>query len=145
MTFGSIFLQKGSLYPHTLMYFHWTWTHWSLGRVTYDLNSLGVKDHSEVNDLFLTLTGMGVKSYITMIAQVCDHESRWDSWFKNRRLFVFVCFVCIYFFLLELAVVCKGLGPFCDNHNIIYFFHTCSIQQTQENIIHYCKNIVEED
>ena len=29
------FLQKGSLYPHTLMYFHGTWTQWSLGRVTH--------------------------------------------------------------------------------------------------------------
>ena len=29
------FLQKGSLYPHTLMYFHRTWTQWSLGRVTH--------------------------------------------------------------------------------------------------------------
>ena len=29
------FLQKGSLYPHTLMYFHGTWTQWSLGRNTH--------------------------------------------------------------------------------------------------------------
>ena len=29
------FLQKRSLYPHTLMYFHGTWTQWSLGRVTH--------------------------------------------------------------------------------------------------------------
>ena len=26
----------------------------------------------------------GVKSNITMIAKVCDHESRRDSWFENR-------------------------------------------------------------
>ena len=30
-----VFLQKRSLYPHTLMYFHGTWTQWSLGRVTH--------------------------------------------------------------------------------------------------------------
>ena len=30
-----VFLQK-SLYPHNLMYFHGTWTQWSLGRVTYN-------------------------------------------------------------------------------------------------------------
>ena len=29
------FLIKGSLYPHTLMYFHGTWTQLSLGRVTH--------------------------------------------------------------------------------------------------------------
>ena len=29
------FLKKGSLYPHTLMYFHGTWLQWSLGRVTH--------------------------------------------------------------------------------------------------------------
>ena len=28
-------LQNWSLYPHTLMYSHGTWTQWSLGRVTY--------------------------------------------------------------------------------------------------------------
>ena len=30
-----MFLKKGSLYPHTLMFFHGTWTQWSLGRVTH--------------------------------------------------------------------------------------------------------------
>ena len=29
------FLEKGSLYPHSLMYFHGTWTQWPLGRVTH--------------------------------------------------------------------------------------------------------------
>ena len=29
------FCKKRSLYPHTLMYFHGTWTQWSLGRVTH--------------------------------------------------------------------------------------------------------------
>ena len=28
-------LQNWSLYPHTLMYFHGTWTQWFLGRVTH--------------------------------------------------------------------------------------------------------------
>ena len=28
-------LQNWSLYPHTLMYCHGTWTQWSLGRVTH--------------------------------------------------------------------------------------------------------------
>ena len=27
--------KKGSLYPHTLIYFHGTWIQWSLGRVTH--------------------------------------------------------------------------------------------------------------
>ena len=27
--------EKGSLYPHTLMYFRGTWTQWSLGRITH--------------------------------------------------------------------------------------------------------------
>ena len=35
------FWKTGSLYPHTLMYFHGTWTQWSLGRVTCDLNKWG--------------------------------------------------------------------------------------------------------
>ena len=38
MTFGSSFLQKRSLYSHTMMYFHGTWTQWSLGRVNYLFN-----------------------------------------------------------------------------------------------------------
>ena len=33
------------------MYFHGTWTQWSLGRDTCDLNRSGVKGHLEVNDL----------------------------------------------------------------------------------------------
>ena len=35
MTVGSSFWKKGSLYPHTLMYFHGTWTQQPLGRVTH--------------------------------------------------------------------------------------------------------------
>ena len=27
------------------------------------------------------------KSNITMIAKVCDHKSRWDTWFENRLVF----------------------------------------------------------
>ena len=44
------FLQNWSLYPHTLMYSHGTWTQWSLGRVTRDLNRRGVKGHLGAND-----------------------------------------------------------------------------------------------
>ena len=29
------FFKKRSLYPHTSMYFHGTWTQWSLGRITH--------------------------------------------------------------------------------------------------------------
>ena len=34
-----VFLQKKSLYPHTLMYFHGTWTQWSLGSVTHKIST----------------------------------------------------------------------------------------------------------
>ena len=33
--FSSFFCKKRSVYPHTLMYFHGTWTQWSLGSVTH--------------------------------------------------------------------------------------------------------------
>ena len=36
---------------------------------------------------FSHLNRYGVKSNITMIVQVCDPESRWDSWFENRLVF----------------------------------------------------------
>ena len=32
------------------------------------------------------------KSNITMIAKVCDRESRWDSWFENRLVQHFINF-----------------------------------------------------
>ena len=46
------------------------------------------------------------KSNITMIAKVCDHESRRDTWFENRLVFffffffVYFCFVCLFCFVL---------------------------------------------
>ena len=127
-----VFCKKRSLYPHTLMYFHGTWTQWSLGRVTHKTSmwgprssrgqwplvqvfckkghcihvhwcifmgpghkwSLGRVTHMTSTALgskiiqgsmtFSHLNRYGVKSNVTMIAQVCDHESRRDSWFKNR-------------------------------------------------------------
>ena len=54
-----VFLQKRSLYPHTLMYFHGTWTKWSLGRVTQDLNRCGVKGHLGVTDLWFKFLQKG--------------------------------------------------------------------------------------
>ena len=44
-------LQNWSLYPHTLMYSHGTWTQGSLGH-TCDLNRLGDKGHLGVHDLW---------------------------------------------------------------------------------------------
>ena len=41
----------------------------------------------------ITLYKYGVKSNITMIAQVCDRESRRDSWFENHLFFFFLFFL----------------------------------------------------
>ena len=39
-----IFLQNWSLYPHTLMYSHGTWTQWSVGRVPHKTSTdVGLK------------------------------------------------------------------------------------------------------
>ena len=46
------FLKKGSLYPHTVMYFHWIWTQWSLGRVTHVTSTDLGQRSSWVNDLW---------------------------------------------------------------------------------------------
>ena len=55
MTFDSSFLgeKKGSLYPHTLTYFHRTWIQLFLGRVTPYLNKSWVKGHLGVIDLLV--------------------------------------------------------------------------------------------
>ena len=100
MTFGSSFWKKGSLYLHTLMYFHGTWAQWSMSRVTLcDLNRLGVKSSSwgqwplvqvyekRVSTVYphtYMFFFFFFRSNITMIAKVCDCESRRDSWFENR-------------------------------------------------------------
>ena len=44
---------------------------------------LGVKGHLGISDLWFKFW-YGVKSDITMIAKVCDRESRRDPWFENR-------------------------------------------------------------
>ena len=36
------------------------------------------------------------KSNITMIAKVCDRESRWDTWFENRLVYIFWILPCIW-------------------------------------------------
>ena len=49
------------------------------------------------------------KSNITMIAKVCDRESRRDTWFENRLvLFCFCCFcfVLVYFVSFCFVLVC---------------------------------------
>ena len=92
------------------MYYHGSWTQWSLGRVTHgDINICGVKGHLRiiygywpfglsfwkmVSNVFswdlgrlaqITLTGMGSNLIIiTMIAEVCHRKIRWDSWFENH-------------------------------------------------------------
>ena len=63
MTFWFKFLQKGSLYPHTLMYIHGTWTQWSLGKVTH-----------------VTSTNVGSKviflAWTVFSKRLCDHYLR---------------------------------------------------------------------
>ena len=88
------FLKKGSLYPHTVMYFCGTWTQWSLGRVTYvtstDLGSKVILWSMTFGSCFwknghcIHILWCSFQSNITMIAKVCDRESRRDSWFENR-------------------------------------------------------------
>ena len=53
------FLKKGSLYPHTLTYFHGTWTMILGQSYTCDLNRLGVKGHLGVNDLWFKFLKKG--------------------------------------------------------------------------------------
>ena len=53
------------------------------------------------------------KSNITMIAKVCDRESRRDTWFENRLVF--------FFFLIFLSSSSKIFFPFLCEPN--YFFH----------------------
>ena len=58
----------------------------------------GVKGHLGVNDLWFKFLEKRVsvshtlicifKSNITMIAKVCDHEIRRDSWFENRLVLI---------------------------------------------------------
>ena len=99
------FLEKRSLYPHTLMYFCGTWTQWFLGRVTHVTSTdmgHGVKGHLGVNDLWFKFLQKGSLyphtlmyyngswTNITMIAKVCDREGRGDSWFENRLVFSFL-------------------------------------------------------
>ena len=85
-TFGSVFWGKGHCI--TLMYFHGTWTHWSLGNVTHvtstDLDSKVIQGSMNFGSMFW----YEVKSDITMITKVCERESRWDSWFENRLVFL---------------------------------------------------------
>ena len=85
-------LQNWSLYPHTLMYCHGTWTQWSLDTMwpqqTWGQRScrgqwplvqvFGKKDQC------IHIPWCIFKSNITMIAKVCARESRRDSWFENR-------------------------------------------------------------
>ena len=100
-----------SLYPHTLMYSHGTWKQWSLGRVTHvtsaDLGSKVILGSMTFEVFFFfffffflkgllyphTLLWCIFKSNITIIAKVCDRESRQDSWFDN-------CLVCDYILAL---------------------------------------------
>ena len=88
-------LQNWSLmYPHTLMYCHGTWTQWSLGRVTHvtstDMGSKVNRGQWPLVQVFgkkgqcIHILWCIFKSNITMIAKVCDRESRRDTWFENR-------------------------------------------------------------
>ena len=90
--------EKGSLYPHTLMYFRGTWTQWSLGRITRDLTRLGVKGHRGSMTFGSSFWKKGqcihilcciFNNNITMIAKVCDPESRRDSCFENRLVYIY--------------------------------------------------------
>ena len=68
-----------SLSPILWCILHGTWTQWYLGRVTHATST-------EVGSKVPTchLNRYGFESNITMIAKVCDRESRRDSWFENR-------------------------------------------------------------
>ena len=87
-------LQNWSLYPHTLMYCHGTWTQWSLGRVTHVTSQTWGQRSSRGQWPLVQVFGKKgqcihilwciFKSNITMIAKVCDCESSRDTWFENR-------------------------------------------------------------
>ena len=103
MTFGSNVLKKGSLYKHTLTYFHGTLIKWSLGRVTHVTSTeVGSKVILMSLTFWLSFGKMtlyphsfifyhGSWTNITMIVKVCDCKSRRDSWFENRRVCLCFC------------------------------------------------------
>ena len=89
-------LQNWSLYPHTLMYCHGTWTQWSLAWIESHMwpqQTWGQRSSRGQWPLVQVFGKKGqcihilwciFKSNITMIAKVCDRESRRDTWFENR-------------------------------------------------------------
>ena len=81
---------------------------------------------SRVNDLFLNLTG-GVKSNITMIAQVCDRERRRDSWFEN----------CLRKGIpnLQKVSVNKLAKPYFGKKKFMTPHHWCTLLPTQASIV----------
>ena len=100
-------LQNWSLYPHTLMYCHGTWTQWSLGRVTHVAST----DMGSSRGQWPLVQVFGKKcqcihilrcifiSNVTMIAKVCDRESRRDTWSENRLVLnKFVWVLSLFFF-----------------------------------------------
>ena len=81
------------------MYCHGTWTQWSLGRVTcshmWPQQTWGQRSSRGQWPLVQVFGKKGqcihilwciFKSNISMIAKVCDRESRRDSWFGNRLI-----------------------------------------------------------
>ena len=74
-----VFLQKRSLYLHTLMYFHGTWTQWSLGRVTHKTSTdVG----SKVIEGPMTFGSSFCKNCHCIHILSCMF--RRDSWFQNH-------------------------------------------------------------
>ena len=72
-------LKNWSMYPHTVSYFHGTWT-WSLGRVAHVIPT-GMRSISRSSESFVVIYFSVHKSNITMIAEVGDHGLR-TAFFK---------------------------------------------------------------
>ena len=84
--------EKGSLYPHTLTYFHVTWIQWSLGRVTHVTSTVVGQRSSRGIDLWLSFWKIvTVSTYFDVLPWKLDEyyndcKSMWSR--KQARLIV---------------------------------------------------------